>query len=281
MDNHLSKIIYSEYYVAFLDVLGFKKLVLSSRKEDKKKIEEYFQLIEEVTEYLKKIKIKAERELGSIIISDSVILSVPVGESITEKVDNLRNLCVAVGKIQFALALKNIWLRGAISSGQAYFNPTDNQVVGPAYVGAYLLEGTQAKYPRVILDNKIIKELESDSAQEFIDKINDKKNGGLKFNNWSKEVLFKWQHNDFLKKNLNKDVPLFIDYLHPVFDNQTDFGRIISNLEKSMYSGNDIYPKFRWIVDYLLSNSEFYLQHPLCEIENSRLRKYYYKLQNY
>ena len=279
MNNQLNKIEYAEYYVAFLDVLGFKKLVLSKRKEDKRKIEEYFVLIEEVTEYLKRIK--AKKDLGSIIISDSVILSVPIGETIQQQIENLRHLCVAVGKIQFALALKNIWLRGAISSGKAYFNPIENQVVGPAYIGAYLLETSQAKYPRVILDNKIIKELKADSAQDLIEKINNKKEGGLQFSNWSKDILFEWQHNDYLKKKLKKDVPLFIDYLHPVFDNQTDFGKIISNIEKSMYSGNDVYSKFRWVTDYLLANSEFYLHHPVCEINNSKLRKHYNRLQKY
>ena len=279
MYNQLNKIEYAEYYVAFLDVLGFKKLVLSKRKEDKRKIEEYFILIEEVTDYLKRIK--AKKNLGSIIISDSVILSVPVGETLPQQIENLRHLCVAVGKIQFALALKNIWLRGAISSGKAYFNPIENQVVGPAYIWAYLLETSQAKYPRVILDNKIIKELKADSAQDLIEKINNKKEGGLQFSNWSKDILFEWQHNDYLKKKLKKDVPLFIDYLHPVFDNQTDFGKIISNIEKSMYSGNDVYSKFRWITDYLLANSEFYLQHPICEIENRKLNKHYNRLQKY
>lgn len=279
MENKLSKINYAKYYVAFLDVLGFKKLVMSHRQEDKRKIEEYFQLIEDVTRDLKLIKSK--RELGSIIISDSVIVSVPVGESLQEKIENLRHLCVAVGKIQFALALKNIWLRGAISSGDAYFNPVENQVVGPAYIGAYLLEGTQAKYPRVIVDNKIINELKADSAQDMIEIINNTKNGGLQFSNWSICVLFEWQHNNHFKKKLNKDIPLFIDYLHPVFDNQTDFDKIISNIERSMYSGNDVYHKFRWIVDYLLSNTEFYLDMPICKLDNKRLMHHYKNLQKY
>ena len=277
MKNDLKKIEYSKCYVAFLDVLGFKNLVLSKKKEDKHKIDEYFNLIEEVTEYLKEIK--AKRNLGSIIISDSVILSVPVGNSDKEKIENLRHLCIAVGKIQFSLALNNIWLRGAISSGDAYFNPVENQVVGPAYIGAYLLEERQAINPRVIIDNKIIRELKANSAQEFIEKINDKRNGGLHFDNWSKCVLFEWQHNDFIKKKLAKDIPLFIDYLHRVFDDQTSLKKIIKNIEKSMYSANGIYSKFRWVVDYLMSNSEFYLNHPLCEIDNNILRNCYFKLQ--
>lgn len=36
------RIHYSEYYVAFLDVLGFKDLVLSDKDEEKIKLEKYF-----------------------------------------------------------------------------------------------------------------------------------------------------------------------------------------------------------------------------------------------
>lgn len=279
MANNVRKIEYSKCYVAFLDVLGFKNLVLSTKKEDKQKIDEYFDLIERVTEYLKEIK--ASRNLGSIIISDSVILSVPVGDSDNQKIENLRHLCIAVGKIQFSLALNNIWLRGAISSGDAYFNPIENQVIGPAYIGAYLLEERQSINPRVIIDNKIIKELKADSAQDFIEKINDTKKGGLNYSNWSKDVLFEWQHNDFIKKKLAKDIPLFIDYLHPVFDDQTSLKTITKNIEKSMYTANGVYSKFRWVVDYLMSNCEFYLNHPLCKIDNKNLSDSYLKLQKF
>lgn len=141
---------YSKYYVAYLDVLGFKDLVFSKLKKDKNTIEIYFGLIESVTSKLKKIKRK--QKLGSIVISDSVILSVPHGINLRENIHNLRQLCLAVGIIQLALARRNIWLRGGITSGNAYFNPDENAIVGPAYINAYLLEG-KAIYPRVILDN--------------------------------------------------------------------------------------------------------------------------------
>lgn len=277
--NQAPPIEYSNCYVAFLDVLGFKKLVLSKGKREKKKIAEYFQLIRDVTAGLEQIKEK--RNFGSIIISDSVILSVPAGDTNKNQIDNLRHLCVAVGKIQFALAQENIWIRGAISSGEAYFNSIENQVVGPAYIQAYLLEERQALHPRVILDNKIIKELQADSAQDLIEKINKKNQGGLNFTNWSKEILFSWQHLDFINKTLEKDVALFIDYLNPLFHGENIFPKIISNIEKTMYAGNEIYPKFRWVVDYLLSNTEFFINYGICEADKSKLNEYYNKLQKY
>jgi len=148
---------YRDSYVAFLDVLGFKNLVFSQNKKDKTKLEHYFGIVNEAIKYLNDIPVKSE--IGSIIISDSIILSVNKSGVKDQDIKIVRHLCVAVGLIQMHLALKNIWLRGAISSGKAHFDSLNNQIVGPAYINAFLLEENLAINPRIILDNKIIKEL--------------------------------------------------------------------------------------------------------------------------
>src|SRR5664280_1584701 len=162
----VENISYEKGYVAFLDVLGFKNLVMSKRKDDKHKLEQYFGIVNSAIEYLKELRSK--KNIGSIIISDSVILSVPQGQGKQDNINILRHLCVAVGIIQQHLALKDIWLRGAISSGNTYFNAEKSQIVGPAYINSFLLEGSAAISPRVVLDSKIIEELEFPSATEFI-----------------------------------------------------------------------------------------------------------------
>ena len=246
---------YSEYYVAFLDILGFKNLVFSNRPADKDKIQKYFGLIESVTEKLKLIKSK--KNLGSIIISDSVILSVPAEGTTTNKLDKLRNLCVAVAKIQLELAMNDIWLRGAISSGKAYFDSERNNVVGKAYINSYLLEERQAIYPRVILDNKIINELKKGSAQNLIDKVNDKNNQEYKFTNWQTDILYSWEKKALLTKSLKQDLALFVDYLSPVIFDTKMFEKVAKNIQQNIYSGNNIYPKFRWVLNYLIACCEW------------------------
>jgi len=181
MEQFLKKDIdYSQYFIAFLDVLGFKNMVFS---QSKRRIEEYFGLVKHVTGYLEGIKSK--QELKSIIISDSVILSIPFGHDESENFSNLRHLCVAIAKIQYTLAKKNIWLRGAISSGESYFNHYENLVVGPAYVNAYELEENQAINPRVIIDNKIINDIGKSCSQDVIDELNK-----INFVNWNSDILF-------------------------------------------------------------------------------------------
>lgn len=238
---------YQDSYVAFIDVLGFKSLVNSQKDEDKDKLESYLGIVNEAVTYLKKIPSK--NNIGSIIISDSIILSVPQAQRNEKNIDRLRHLCVAVGIIQLHLSLKNIWVRGAISSGKAHFDSSDNQIIGPAYIKSYLLEKELAKYPRVILDSKIIDELGFTSAAKFIAIIN-REPERLNFNNWGNSILFDWRYRP--SNPIKKDIPLFIDYLLPIVEeNGERFELIVENVSKSIYSDTNVYNKFRWVVEYL------------------------------
>jgi hypothetical protein len=250
---------YEKSYVAFLDVLGFKDLVFSKKKADKAKLDQYFGVVNSAIEYLSRIPSK--KTIGSIIISDSVIFSVPHGQNIEDNLNRLRHLCVAVGIVQQYLGLKDIWLRGAISSGDTYFDSTKSQIVGPAYINAYLLEESTAIWPRVVVDSKIIEELEFQSASQFINSINRTDNGGLNFSNWGSTILFKWRYPDGKPVTfIDQDVALFIDYLSPIVEeNGSSLIKIIKNIESNLYKNATTYKKFRWVADYLRS---------ICEREN-------------
>lgn len=262
------EITYSKYFIAFLDVLGFKKMVFG---EGKGQIEQYFGLVKHVTQQLEGIKQK--KKLKSIIISDSVILSIPFGNDTAETISNLRHLCVAIGKIQYILAKKNIWLRGAISSGESYFNHDENLVVGPAFVNAYLLEENISKYPRVILDNKIVSDINKNNSQDVIDTVNQEK-----FINWDSDILFNWEEKNQEKIPLSQDVALFIDYLSPLFNDFQEARIILNNISNKIYSDTKIYPKFRWVVDYLVSHAEdLYGKERV--MEKQEFREIYYSLR--
>lgn len=249
--NARKNIQYRDSYVAFLDVLGFKSLVFSKQQHDKEKLEQYFGIVNEAIEYLKEIPAKSE--IGSIIISDSIILSVNKSGNKEQDINILRHLSVAVGLIQMHLALKNIWLRGAISSGEAYFDSFNHQIVGPAYINAFLLEENLATNPRVIIDSKIIDELNFSSSAEFIDDVNKADFGGLNFSNWGSKILFEWSYPDGKPvTTIENDVPLFIDYLSPIAEkNGVELIHLVENIEKCIYKQTGTYKKYRWVVDYL------------------------------
>ena len=205
IDIHATRpITYEKSYVAFLDVLGFKNLIYSKEDADKEKVENYFGVVNSAIEYLKTID--AKQDIGSIVISDSIILSVPFGKSKKDNIEKLKQLCIAISLIQFGLALKDIWLRGGISFGDTFFDKHNNQVVGEAYINAYLLEEKLAITPRVILDNKILTELKFKSAAA-LSEINK-----VKVQNSPENILYDWNNIKNKSTMLEKDIPLFIDF---------------------------------------------------------------------
>ncbi|MBQ4680435.1 hypothetical protein [Aeromonas dhakensis] len=252
--NHYEKISYEKSYVAFIDVLGFKNMVFNS---DETTINKYFEVVNNSLSELKNIQLK--KPIKSIIISDSIILSVPLLGDIESDLDRLLHLCIAIAKLQQNLAINNIWVRGAITTGDTYFNEEKHQVVGPAFVNAYLLEENSAIYPRVILDSKIIKKFSFQSATSFIEKMNKIDVGGLSYSNWCDNILYNWTNpNGKPITRIKQDTPLFIDYLSNI-SQQNDHGcliKIIGHLEKNLYQSVSTYSKYRWVTDYLISLSD-------------------------
>lgn len=247
---------YQDSYVAFLDVLGFKELVLGKTTESQNMLASYFGIVGEVIKYLNRIPSK--KDIGSIVISDSIIFSVPLKNDGGQ--DNLQQLCIAVGLLQQHLALKNIWLRGGISFGKTYFDKRNNQIVGPAYINAFELESKIAKYPRVVLDSAIIAKTGHTDYESFCAFLNEEHHGGIRASNWGKNIIYNgknMQGEDV--GTINKDVPLFIDYLSPLLQNQKPrLTTVVNNLTTSIYKNGDVYAKFRWVADYLIS---------VCQIE--------------
>jgi len=107
------------------------------------------------------------------------------------------------------------------------------------------------------LDNKIVGLLQKSSVQDLIDEINKKGQGGLDYLNWSGNILFDWGDTPLINANLNRDIPLFIDYMcHLLMRSKRALDEMLDNIESNIYSNNVLYDKYRWIVDYLLVSSE-------------------------
>ena len=113
--------------------------------------------------------------------------------------------------------------------------------------------------PHVVLDNKIINELGFKNSDELINKINEKDNDGLSFDNYGKTILYDWNNSNFIEKKF----PLFVDYLSFFFnpsnsvkitkDNLKAIEMIIQNVEKNIYTKTALYKKYKWLANYILS----------------------------
>lgn len=235
---------YKKGFVAFIDVLGFTDMINNPTDISKQKIENYLNIVDEQFK-----EFDAISELKSIVISDSIILSLEILENNNEaNIKVLTDLCKTIKLIQQKLALSNIWIRGAISYGDIYFDDERKQVIGKGYINAFYLERDYAIYPRVILDNKIVSFLGFKTSEECICRIN----------KLEKCLLYSWERDFHKNKDqhkivygIKKDVSLFIDFIDMEDINNLNIyaNFIIDNANENIR----IYPKYLWLSQYIIS----------------------------
>ncbi len=217
-------------YVAFLDVLGFKELV---GRQNVDALETYFNSIKETLQVIRRDKGNIE----SLLISDSTILISP------DTKEDFRTLLRAVQTIQARLASKDIWLRGAISFGEVYFDNELNLVVGKGLVNAYLLE-TEAIYPRVIIDTSIIPKI-AENRLGFFNFINPK------YEDFANDKL-KLVHN---MHHYTENDSFFVAYAHRIILDSIEtrtIHLIYQKIKKNLYSDPKHYKKYLWTKNYFM-----------------------------
>ncbi|MFA5179740.1 MAG: hypothetical protein WC405_00340 [Syntrophales bacterium] len=139
---------YSRSLIAFLDVLGIKKLISDHPGGQEHvaidKIEEMRRIVEMSVAVL-----KDRDEFYYLQISDSfVFLCRPTDIVI---------LVELLSTIQTRIIHEcNFLLRGAVTVGDAIIREDGKFIIGPAYIQAYQLQENDALYPRIIVDKSAI-----------------------------------------------------------------------------------------------------------------------------
>jgi len=145
---------YTERYVAFLDLLGFRDLVLRSLNQEAKITVDQIRSVLDHPDPAGKEQIVLGR-IGDIsdsghrltAFSDSVVITTDPTEQ------GLMHLLHHVEKIGFRLARLHTLYRGGITRGLAYHD--ERHVFGPAIIDAYELE-KRAEVPRVLLSESVV-----------------------------------------------------------------------------------------------------------------------------
>jgi hypothetical protein len=168
-----SDIKYEKRLVTFIDILGFKEIVKQSKKDISK-----IELIYSVLDYLKNWEVQEKWGLRLVEIeedaqkrgvenfdisdktnitafSDSIVVSVKVESNINEMVSTLIVNLAFIGAI---LLEKGILIRGGLTVGDL-IHKENGTVFGQGLIESYKLESNNAKYPRIILSDKLLKEL--------------------------------------------------------------------------------------------------------------------------
>lgn len=164
---------YENRLIAFIDILGFKEIVRSSEKDSSK-----IEFLYSVLNYLKSWEIPENWNLQLVEIeedaqkrgvenfdirdktnttafSDSIVVSVKVENNVNEMASTLIVNLAYIGAILFE---KGILFRGGITIGKLIHNEKGT-VFGQGLIEAYQLETNSAKFPRIILSNKLIQKL--------------------------------------------------------------------------------------------------------------------------
>lgn len=164
---------YERRLIAFIDILGFKEIVKQS-ESDTSKIE----LIYSVLEYLKDWENTEKWDLKFVEIeesaqnkgmnnfdlrgktitttfSDSIVVSVKVDGNVNEMASTL---IVNLAYIGTVLLEKGILIRGGLTIGNI-IHIDNGTVFGQGLIDAFMLETRSAKYPRIVLSDKLLSEL--------------------------------------------------------------------------------------------------------------------------
>lgn len=140
---------YTQYYVAFLDILGFKEQVTRDPCEEILKMYEFLGNMSEI--YFGEGNEERKNNIKVKIMSDSICIYIKA--NIPNALDELVKFCVV---FQSNLLIREpcTFVRGGITCGDMYAK--DDIMFGPALTEAYLLEEKNAKVPRIIMCKNIL-----------------------------------------------------------------------------------------------------------------------------
>jgi len=218
---------YTTRYVAFMDILGFKNIVVDSATTVKK-AESLISVMEEIADRHDVYQTHDPDDFRAQSFSDCIVMSENASPA------GLCHLLGVVAHASLTLLEDGIFVRGGFAKGLLYHSP--KVVLGPALVKAYSMESSIARVPRVLIDAETHHDLSSD--------------GYLK----EKE---QWQLAPEIA--LGDDGPPFIDYLNflrkpeLIEDTEITIAKMRSAIEdalaRSIYEPAH-YEKMRWLAIY-------------------------------
>lgn len=150
----MTSAIYTERYVAFIDILGFKTIVQNSVSSPEQ-AEALVKILTKISD--RTIPLEFDRMVGDDFraqsFSDCIVLSEQASQ------DGLEHLLFVVSSLALDLLSNGILTRGGIAKGKLHHS--DKIVLGPAMIAAYQLENTIAEFPRIVVDRAVHRDFEA------------------------------------------------------------------------------------------------------------------------
>jgi hypothetical protein len=232
---------YEKRIIAFIDILGFRELIKDSEKnpgtlEKIYEIINYFKNWEKPESWnLKTIEIEEDAQKKGLAnfdlsnkstctcFSDSIIVSIKISDGDINAI--LSTLIANISYIGSYIIQKGILFRGAITIGNIIHQ--DNGIIlGQGFIDAYNLESKLATFPRIVVSDKLIKELNypleaKRNRYPYHQYLTRDKDGCIGFNQLKYfEVVQSWTEmkEDILKDALDKTRKVIIDGLDYSFE---------------------------------------------------------------
>jgi hypothetical protein len=236
------------HLLAFVDALGFSREIA---KRPFVRVEVYLRILAALSAGW--VKREPKRELKITAIGDSIVLGLEVpsseddGRPVPGDEDQfLRaayHLAYAVSELQVGLAIEDIWTRGAITYGEVDFNPGIGRLLGPAFHRAYYLESTIAKYPRVIIDGRVIAASGASTSHKFANRLE-------KVSIESRGVVFDFAIQD--SNSLPHDVPTFVDFLRWARPEGAQvLITLAEHVSRHLKDDAEHFTKYQWMAEYI------------------------------
>lgn len=226
-DNHEPEM--RPHIVAFLDILGFKERInnflnhkdqqilsiLKSALDDSKK-----RVIDPFENYFNNSAIKINIKQ----FSDCISISIPYYENEDIFYAKFILLINMLRMYQTLLFNKNIYIRGAISSGKHYED--ENMIFSEGLIKSHLIESKKAIYPRILIDDNLFK--------EFKTKIDKKKL--RKYNSYLFQTfVYDWDDSIFINPFKKPKVPPedeeYPNVIFGIIDRVEDLKKLTSGME--------------------------------------------------
>ena len=158
--------------VCFMDILGFSKMIDEYEENDTSTVLQDIQkAFKQALDILKNShQYSPNKEQIEFLeyktFSDNICISLPYFDNETDFLANLNLVITFVRGLQYSLMGLGFFTRGGLSMGSYYSD--DNMIFCKALVEAYHLESKKAKYPRIIIDKKIIRRLQNCKPENTI-----------------------------------------------------------------------------------------------------------------
>lgn len=210
-----------KYLVAFLDILGFKDYVKKCLDEkDFESLNKSGEILEETISNsieLPKNRIDfKEKEIKYNQFSDCIYVAIPYLDRKNKSfIDALVILIVLLRTYQSTMFRGNFYVRGGISLG--FHLESQRIVFSEGLINAYKLESEKAIYPRIILDDNVIKYIKDifDNEKERILNLGIDK---ILLSDWDDTVFinpFSWDSTQIksleMEKSFRKGIQIFFD----------------------------------------------------------------------